>query len=373
MRTRSTWVAVAGAVLMVPMLAQAAQVSCTPSTGYANCLRFTYDGADQAFTVPTGVTALFVKAWGAGGGGNGKTATTAPVTVAPWYGSGGAGGFVSGTVAVTPAQALSVVVGQGGSGDDVIKPIARQVYGFGGRATENIWRLPSFSRGQGGDGGGLSGLFTGAAAVAATDSARAFLVAGGGGAGDYGSGFTYSGYALARGGQGGDAYSGGASSMQGLDGAAGVYGGPGGGGYVGGTSHTRLVATSAVSVRLSVVTKMGEGGSNFVGGSGVSGGVSQYTSDSTVNNAVSAYANASFLPPMTTDEHYSSGIGVGSRAASGAGGNGELIIQWNVAASGTSGTSSGVTTVPTLQFWSLLLLASVMAGLGMAAWRQRVF
>lgn len=46
--------------------ANAAQVNCTADAGYTNCVRFTYSGADQTFTVPAGAISLNVRAWGAG-------------------------------------------------------------------------------------------------------------------------------------------------------------------------------------------------------------------------------------------------------------------------------------------------------------------
>jgi len=56
---------------------------------------FNFTGSDQTFSVPSGVTSLQVKAWGAGGGGGG----------------GGGAAFVNGNLAVTQGQVLTVVVG----------------------------------------------------------------------------------------------------------------------------------------------------------------------------------------------------------------------------------------------------------------------
>ena len=50
-----------------------------------------------AFTVPTGMTSVNFKIWGAGGG-----------TGAPGSGYGGGGGFSSGTLAVTGGQSLKI-------------------------------------------------------------------------------------------------------------------------------------------------------------------------------------------------------------------------------------------------------------------------
>jgi hypothetical protein len=64
---------------------------------------FQYTGANQTFTVPSGITLLTVSLWGAGGGYNG------------YYGAGaGAGSYLNGTLTVTAGQVLSFVVGPGG-------------------------------------------------------------------------------------------------------------------------------------------------------------------------------------------------------------------------------------------------------------------
>ena len=58
---------------------------------------FAATGAEQSFTVPTGVKTLKVKLWGAGGGNY-----------------GGSGAFVSGNLAVTAGETLSIIVGAKG-------------------------------------------------------------------------------------------------------------------------------------------------------------------------------------------------------------------------------------------------------------------
>ncbi len=50
-------------------VAQAAQTTCTPGTGYSSCVAFTSSGAAQSWSVPAGVYSVSVSAWGAGGGG----------------------------------------------------------------------------------------------------------------------------------------------------------------------------------------------------------------------------------------------------------------------------------------------------------------
>ena len=62
----------------------------------------TYNSGSGTFTVPAGITKVWVEAWGGGGGGS-------------WYSGGGGGGYVSAFFAVTPAASISYSVGGGGS------------------------------------------------------------------------------------------------------------------------------------------------------------------------------------------------------------------------------------------------------------------
>jgi hypothetical protein len=109
---------------------------------------FSYTGADQSYTVPTGVTLLIVRMWGAGGGGNGS-------------GKGGGGAYVEGRLTVTPGESLTLIVGSGGSRYDT----ANNYGGGGGSATV---------RAAGGQGGGRSAI---------RRSGTEVVTAGGGGGG----------------------------------------------------------------------------------------------------------------------------------------------------------------------------------------------
>jgi len=80
---------------------------------------FNYTGADQSWTVPSGVTSATFYLIGAGGGG----AWSRPF-------DGGGGGFASGVYSLTPGAILTVIVGQGGGG-----VAAAAVSGLTGRYT----------------------------------------------------------------------------------------------------------------------------------------------------------------------------------------------------------------------------------------------
>ncbi|WP_415954420.1 hypothetical protein [Streptomyces sp. KLOTTS4A1] len=69
-----------------------------------------------SFTVPAGVEALQVRAWGAGGGGGGGDYRwIASMWQACPGGGGGAGGFVEGNIPVKPGMTVRIRVGDGGA------------------------------------------------------------------------------------------------------------------------------------------------------------------------------------------------------------------------------------------------------------------
>ncbi len=119
---------------------------------YTNFVRFDFTGAIQTWTVPSGVTLIYVDVAGAQGGSAGANI-------------GGKGGKVSGIMAVTPGDILQITVG-GQSSTNIA------VYGFGG----NGGRSTSFGT-IARAGGGLSAISTSAPVT----QANAFLIAGGGG------------------------------------------------------------------------------------------------------------------------------------------------------------------------------------------------
>ncbi|MEZ4899694.1 MAG: glycine rich domain-containing protein, partial [Saprospiraceae bacterium] len=127
---------------------------------------FNYTGGVQNFIVPTGITSVTIKAWGAEGG---------DVIDRFDNSSGGLGGFVQGNLAVTEGQTLYVYVGgmgnTNGSG------------GYNGGGNGGSGQAGSgCSGGAGGGGGGASDVRVGGAVLAD----RVAVAAGGGGSGrDY--------------------------------------------------------------------------------------------------------------------------------------------------------------------------------------------
>ena len=64
---------------------------------------FNYTGAEQNYTVPTDVSKIQIKAWGAGGGGTTHTTSL-----------GGVGAYAFTSLPVNPGENYKIVVGEGG-------------------------------------------------------------------------------------------------------------------------------------------------------------------------------------------------------------------------------------------------------------------
>ena len=226
---------------------------------------YNYTGADQTLTLPAAVNTFVVHAWGGGGGA---------FPGSPYVGGGG--GYTTGIVQTTSGNSFVVVVGQGGDSrgpNAGVGPYTR--YGGGGQITPLGW---------GGQGGGLSGIFTGTGTVFSGVTAqpgaqaRAVLIAGGGGgSGDYGQGgeggglsgnnayaldgSTYAPYGAglqtpSNNGYNGSPQAGGALSGGNAGGGDNGGGGGGGAGYYGGGGGTGENG----------VPNAGGGGSGYVGG-----------------------------------------------------------------------------------------------------------
>lgn len=260
-----------------------------------NLQAFTGTGSDATWTVPSGVTRVLVKIWGAGGGH-------------PTY--GGAGGFTKGLLNVTAGETLTFRVGKTHTAEDSGTDCSGQCsgkdfiggFGGGGRGRE------------GNGGGGGSYIFRGGTAHSNVVAAAG----GGGGAGAQGSmvgapyyggagggdsGLAGKGYGTypTGGGGGGTQSSGGLGAPAGASGysttgstyngttlqggnivTTGGYGGGGGGGYYGGGSGAKTYPTGVNSGWVHV----GAGG-----GSGYSGGLTNVTTEAGSNyNGSAGYA-----------------------------------------------------------------------------------
>jgi len=275
------------------------------------------------FTVPTGVTSLTVKAWGAGGaGGNGSGSTGIG-------GGGGGGGFSQATLTVTPGASLTYNVGSAGS--------ANTTASFGGNGGGFTALLNGatylIQAGGGGGGGGTTGTATG----------------GQGGAGGGSSGTTGtagSGTATVGGaGGGGTTTTGGAAGAAGTGGVAGIIGAANNGGDAGGslTSCTTTVvgrggnggtgAGGKGGISATCVNGGGGGGGRFGGGGGGSG------SNAAVRGGGGGGGGSDLVTGATTTETAGTAgaAGVGGAAANNA-------DSANLATAGKGGNGSTGTT-----------------------------
>ncbi|UQX87469.1 DUF11 domain-containing protein [Jatrophihabitans telluris] len=354
--------------------ASAAQANCTAEPGFTDCVRLTYSGADQSFTVPDGVTTIKAKVWGAGGGAPDTDYNGASVSGS----GGGGGGFATAILAVTPGQDLGVVVGQGGQPNSLTPTYGGG--GAGGGSTNNAVNAdPTLSRGA--SGGGLSGLFTGthpapagaliiagAGGGAAPGASSADQVAGGGG-GDTGGQDAANASLNGRGGtqsaggaggtgasstdyqcasvpaQSGSALHGGAGSSDKPTNPVGTQnnegGGGGGAGWYGGGGGICDDAQSA----LVPAHDNGDGG----GGSSYTGvtGVTQASTTAGGNGTNTSGTGTGGAAANPSDPQYVAGVAKGGTpgATGQAGGNGLVVLEWNRQYT-VSSSVSPATTVP---------------------------
>ncbi len=220
---------------------------------------FNTQGSDL-YTVPTGVTSINIKMWGAGGGGGGGA------DVGSTGGTGGGAGYVNTTLSVTPGELLSLYVGGGGTGGnyDSAGQDAGGGGGGGGFSSVNRAGVPVVLAAGGGGGGGPRAATAGGAGGAGggTTGAAGGTVFAGNGAGGGGGTPTTGGAGGAGGnnpGTAGSSLTGGAGadarSAAGADGS-GVAGGlaNGGAGGLANISNTRGAG--------------GGGGAGYFGGGG---------------------------------------------------------------------------------------------------------
>ncbi|SDU92300.1 conserved repeat domain-containing protein [Microlunatus sagamiharensis] len=340
------------AVLLNPVStlpAEAAQTTCTPSSGFTACVAFTSSGAAQSWSVPGGVYSVNVRSWGAGGGG-------ANTSYYPGQSGGGAGGYATGTAAVTPGSTLGVVVGSGGQ---VGNAGANATYGGGG-AGGTTSSTSQYTKGS--SGGGYSGVFSSTTISQTT----ALVVAGGGGGASPGSDSPAGSEPFAGGGGG---TTGGQDGQATLSGRGGTQSAGGAAastttGCTSGAAGAALAGGSGSGVAAANAEGGGGGGGGWYGGgggrcqpaggtgNGAGGGGSSYTGGTGVTSgSTTAGGNAAFgspgsagAAPQTGAAGYVSGVatggGVSTNDATAAGGPGLVVLQYNAPAplSCTAGT-----------------------------------
>ena len=176
----------------------------------------------SAWTVPSNVTSIQVKVWGAGGGGgagDGGTSTG---------GNGGGGGYAAASITVTPGESLNVGVGTGGTKGG-------STLGGNGGGFSSIQRSSTYliQAGGGGGGGGTAGS-AGPNGAAGGGGGGASGVNGSANQGDFGAGGTNVAGGAGGSGNGGTSTDGGngIANAGGNGGATGTggAGGTGGGG-----------------------------------------------------------------------------------------------------------------------------------------------
>lgn len=267
---------------------------------------FSYTGATQTFTVPTGVTLINVSMWGGGGASNNVSDGAAA--------KGGAGGFVKFTIAVTPGESLTVNVGGKGS-----MPVIqyRQPGGAGGMSA--LLRSATYLgiSGGGGGGGGYGNSNTNSwggsgGGTTANSGGDASVYSTGGGGGTQSAGGTGG---TPGPGQNGASLQGGNGSGSNLTTLGGwpnggnastdqEHGGGGGGGYYGG----------------------GGGGGAGTWGAGGGGGSSYTDPAATSVTHIKSAANDNSAPG-TAETGYVTGVALGGFQTTNPG-NGLVYISW---------------------------------------------
>ena len=132
-------------------------------------------GTFGTFTVPSGVSSVDIKVWGAGGGGGRQPNAEE---------SGGGGGYSEGTLAVTATQVLYVSAGEKGHAEEGSVGTASGGFFQGGESSAT--GEGNSTTCGGGGGGGLAGVFAAAHGTLST-APQAYVIAGSGGGAGCGS------------------------------------------------------------------------------------------------------------------------------------------------------------------------------------------
>lgn len=294
---------------------------------FASATTVTFGTAgNQSWQVPSGVTEITVKTWGAGGGGAAA-------------GAGGGGGFAQATLSVTPLETLTVYVGGAGN-------FGGSQQGGGGGGYSAVTRGATYLVQAGGGGGGAGADNEGAMRKTLPfDRLIAYLVqtirlietawAAGTGAGGPGGGSTGiagdSGSTGAGGGNAGTTTNGGNGGTGVRDGSDGGIGGPNFGGSSGGTGGiggSNGGGDGGIG---------GGGGGRYGGGGGgndghfvpslqVGGGGGGGSSLVTGTNTVET-AGSGTTPGNNADPDYTGSVGVGGNTST-SGNDGYVVITY---------------------------------------------
>lgn len=256
----------------------------------------TYNTAgSNNYVVPTGVTSVTVKAWGAGGGGGNGSGGSGT------GGAGGGGGYAKAVISTTPGETLTAVVGTGGQDGDGSSG------GGSGGGFSAVLRSGTYlvQAGGGGGGGGSRGSN-----------------AGDGGAGGAGGGATADNGVVGEGGSAGNFGYGGSTTLTGTPSDGGAAGGGGGVAGASGVANGGGNGSGSDATSCTDALEAGDTGGNGGQGAGGLGG-----------NDTSSCANG--------------GGGGGGRF--GGGGGGSNVSNNNRGGGGGGGGSSLVTGTSTVE------------------------
>lgn len=260
-------------------------------------------GSGSSLTIPSGVSTVTIKAWGAGGGGGAGSGSGSG-------GNGGGGGYSTATISVTTGDVLNIEVGTGGASGSAAT-LGGNGGGFSGVKRTGTYLIQA---GGGGGGGASRGTPTGGAGGA------------GGGVGTVGStsgvaGSAGSGTSPAGGGGRGTNAAGGAGGTLGGSGAAGAAGAANAGGNA--SPRATSCATAGSGTGGAGGTGAGGGGGNFNSGTCVGGG----------GGGGGRFGGGG-----------GGGAGANNRAAGGGGGGSNLVTGSGQAESAGSGKTPGNST-----------------------------
>ena len=339
--------------LTVSTMTAAAVIAATPSAAAAvttdTAQTFFATGSIQTWTVPAGVTQLYVDIAGAQGGAS--------------YGGGWGGAELTGTISVTPGDTLHIIAGSMG------RDGSRYSAGAGGGGGSFIYTTPDQSgilAAAGGGGGAGSNTFPSEASTG-TSGTPGLNGGGAGGTGGNGGG---AGTAGGGGGlltNGGSAQGGGGQSV--ANGASGGYGSSfyGAGGFGGGGGTTGFAGAGGGGYS-------GGGGGRYNGNNGGGGGGGSYFAG-TLTGAVSGHGGPGIVtlsyPAHLTSTSPSTGLPGTSVTIDGTGLAGATVTIGGLAATVTSSSDTQVVATvpapPTPPTWAQTVAVTTAGGVTLPA------